>query len=149
MKKLVILLLALLLVGCGIYEVQNDAPTKPPSMFLKVKGEKHFMHRSGYTWSATKDKARIEMISDSNTVAKIVREIEPIVVDTSNVIEFQAVGEPDVKVFLWNEETGKKEEIPYENNRLFSPDEPGKYVYEIKGIWEYGEAIYNVVLEVE
>jgi hypothetical protein len=145
MRKLLFIGMVVFLVGCGM----DSGPVgSPPPVSLKIDDISIQMELGSYSWSKKTLFASQGVEVDAKSPYELARDIEPIQVDKSSVIEIETSGDPTVAVYIWELNT-REQEVAIEDNKFEVPDEAGKYIYEVFAEWPKGDGSYAIVVEVK
>lgn len=148
MKKFLITLLVLIVLGLGIYFVVGLFNAKPPSPTITVGEKKIEVAQGSYCWDGLIN----AVCADTSSPPEIIKhqELKPVVVSPESKIKIEFKTEPNkdsigVNQWLNNEKT---EDVPLNDNILTAPKEEGVYVYDVFARWEKGDSSYAFVIEV-
>lgn len=154
MKKLVVLIVLLILVGCssGISPVDEsidevDSPKYPGSVI--VNEVTYPMEPGGYRWERKTLSGTEVVMTDAASPNQIAESMEPIQVKKGETVSFQfEKEEANLTVYLWSE-TERLNEVELTDNTFHIPDETGYYIYEVVAQWKNGEVSYTFTCEVK
>ncbi|MRH41264.1 hypothetical protein GH741_01085 [Aquibacillus halophilus] len=132
MKKFIIVLLFLFIVGCSSQTDELTDFKQPPSMFAVINDKEYKMETGGFRWEFKQGLTTQVTQTDAASPNQIAEDFEPIVLGEDNRIEVVTKGNPEITAYLWNEEE-RVREITIKNDQFHVPAEKGKYIYEVIG----------------
>lgn len=153
MKKLflIICLIALLIAGCSkdVNKTQNNRESFPPSMagWIQVNGKKYEMDEGGYRWERKKGLTTETVQTDHLSPNQVADQLHTIQLAPNTNIHIEVEENPEMVVYLWNE-NGRDKEMMIKNNEMTVPQNKGRYIYEVLASWSNGEVSYTFVVEV-
>ncbi|MGE7842562.1 hypothetical protein ACQKNX_17345 [Lysinibacillus sp. NPDC093712] len=157
MKKLFLIigLIALLIAGCSNdvnkthHKAEHNKENFPPSMagWIHVNGQKYEMDEGGYQWERKKGLTTETIQTDHLSPNQVAEKLHPIQLAPNTNIRFEVEENPEIVVYLWNE-NGRDKEIMTKNNEMTVPQNKGRYIYEVLARWSNGEVSYTFVVEV-
>ncbi|WP_047984461.1 hypothetical protein [Ornithinibacillus californiensis] len=145
MKKLLLIGILVVLAGCS---TNSGSVGSPPPVSLKVAEKSHQMELGSYSWSKKTLFTSQGVSVDAKSPYEMARDIEPIQVEKSSVIELETSGDPTVSVYIWALNR-REQDVSHEDNKFEAPIEAGKYIYEVFAEWPKGDGSYAIVVEVK
>lgn len=146
------LLLLLALAGCGQTGATDAAGNKiyPPDEqgYVVIDGEEKKLEKGNYSWEVKKGSTTEVTRTDAASPNQIAENVKTILAPPDTEMSFKLVGDPTIKVYLWNEQEREKE-IELQEGKFRTPTEKGQYIYEVLAEWENGEISYTYVIELE
>ncbi|MGY3718030.1 hypothetical protein ACWE42_21175 [Sutcliffiella cohnii] len=152
MKKLVVLIAFLFLVGCSsgsspFDESIDEVDSSGGSVIVNEKA--YHMEPGGYRWERKTLSGTEVVMTDAASPNQIAESMEPIQVKKGETVSFQFEKEKaNLTVYLWSE-TERLNEVELEDNTFHIPDETGYYIYEVVAQWRNGEVSYTFTCEVK
>ncbi|MFJ7953755.1 hypothetical protein ACIQZG_19820 [Lysinibacillus sp. NPDC096418] len=141
----------LLIMGCSNNgETEEGEGEFPPSMdgLIIINGIEHQIEQGGYEWERKKGLNTEIVQTDHASPNQMAEHIKSIYVNPNEKIEIKIEGNPDITVYIWNEE-GRVKEIIQEENQITAPSNKGKYIYEVLAKWANGTVSYTFILEIQ
>lgn len=155
MKKLVVLIVFLFLVGCssGISSVDEGVDevfsSGNPEGSVIVNEEAYLMEPGGYRWERKTLSGTEVVTTDAASPNQIAPSLERIQVEKGDTVSFQFdKEEANLTVYLWSE-TERLNEVELTDNTFHIPDKTGYYIYEVVAQWRNGEVSYTFTCEVK
>lgn len=148
MPRFIVFSFLLIITGCGFND--NDSVNNlrhPPSMYAIIDKQEYSLETGSFSWEMKNGGTTKAIQTDAPSPNQIAKKLDPIKVEDNSDIEFTADYNPEIVVYLWDEEK-RMEEIPSKNNQIQAPNK-GKVIYEVIGEWPNGEAHYTFVVEVK
>ena len=143
--------------GCSNNQVNagTDANTGSENKFpptfsgaVKINHTKHEMIAGGYRWEK-KQGAETQVIqTDAASPYQIAENFKPIAIELNQKITIDIEENPQLVVYLWNNNEREKE-IELNVNQITAPASKGRYIYEVFATWPNGEVSYTFVVEVK
>lgn len=142
MKRLMVLLFCLLLLGCASSTTPADQTIKSiPDVAITIEDETYtFTHGSYYL----ETKGRVEQ-TDAASPNQIAEELEPIFASSFSKVTIDLEGDPNLSVYEWDENE-RLHEITLEKNSFSLSKEQKKTIYEVCSEWPNAEASYTFVV---
>lgn len=148
MRKWLIFLLVLTMLGIGIYFAVQQCNAKPPSPTITVGDKEVAVAQGSYCWNGFLNSICADTISPLEMMKH--QELKPVVVSPKSQLKIKFKNKPKentlrVNRWLSNEEI---ENVPLNDNILTIPKEKGVYIYDISARWEKGDSSYAFAIEV-
>ena len=118
-------------------------PPSPKGM-IKVDGNDYEMSSGGFGW-VNVDQA-IE--ADALAPTQIAEGFDAIEVEMNSEATIEIEQNPTLNLFLWEDEE-EAISIQLNGKQMTMPDIKGRYIYEVRAIWENGRVSYTFVVEVK
>jgi hypothetical protein len=156
-KNYIIVLFFLIIVGCSQQNATepentsgNDSTdtTRPPSMSAVIYDKEYKMEAGGFRWEIKQGSTTQVIQTDAASPNQIAEHFEPIVLGENSKVDVVTENNPEITVYLWNEDERVKE-ITLNNHQIQVPADKGQYIYEVIGKWNNGEASYTFVVEIQ
>jgi hypothetical protein len=146
--KLFIFLIVIANSGCTSLSTKQEAfPPYIPG-FVVINETSHEMKSGDFKWERkigfTTEVARTDTASPN----QIGEKVPPIPVQPNEKVKIKLERNPELKAYLWNESSMERE-ISLNGNSFIFPNEVGRYIYEVRAVWEDGEVSYTFVVEVK
>ena len=143
----------LLLVGCstsGEKETEDIDSDFPPSMTgqIIINNVEYKIQYGAFKWERKKGLNTEIVQTDHASPNQMAAHIEPISVSANQEIYIKIEDDPDLNVYLWNENAMEKE-IKLETDHIIVPSSKGKYIFEVLAKWANGTVSYTFVVEVQ
>jgi len=140
-------------MGCSINvdkETEDIDSEFPPSMtgLIIINGMEYQMEKGNYKWKRKKGLETEVVQTDHASPYQMADHIGSISTNPNQKVEIKIEGNPDIKVYLWNEE-GREKEIEQDANQIIVPSSKGKYIYEVLAEWTNGTISYTFVVEIQ
>ena len=148
MKKAVITLIVLVVLGIGIYFIIGLFTNNPPKPTITVDEKKLEVARGSYCWDGLFNSICEDTISPPMLIE--FHKIKPVIVSPESELKIEFEQEPNANtlgVNRWFTEN-KVEGVPLRNNVLMAPKEKGVYIYDVHARWKKGSSSYAIVIEV-
>jgi len=148
MKKSLITLIVLVLLGVGIYFIIGLINTNPPVPTITVEDKKVEVAQGTYCWNGLINSRCVDMISPPGIIEH--QELKPVVVSPESELKIEYEIEPNsntLGVNRWLNDS-EVEDVSLNNNVLIAPKEKGVYIYDVNARWEKGSSSYVFVIEV-
>lgn len=144
MKKALITLVVLVVLGVGIYFFIGLFNNNPPSPTITYNEKKLEVARGSYCWTGS--------CADTISPPRLIEhnEIKPVIVLPESELKIEFEKEPNANtlgVNRWLNENDL-EDVSLKNNVLIVPKEKGVYIYDVHASWEKGSSSYAFVIEV-
>lgn len=149
MKKSLITLIVLVLLGVGIYFVIGLFNINPPEPTITVEGKKVEVVQGSYCWDGLFN----SICADTSSPPELVKNqgLKPVAVSPESEIKIEFKKEPNentLGVSNWISDN-EIEEVSLSNNVLIAQKDKGVYVYDVHARWEKGSSGYAFVIEVQ
>ncbi|MGE6631882.1 hypothetical protein [Bacillus sp. NPDC077027] len=132
-----------LLCGC----TQEKEYTIPPSGMMEVEGETYKIKVGNYRLAYKKGSMSVFEGTDAASPNQIEETLETIAVPKGSVLKIHIPNNPKLSISLWKDDkSGKAKKL--KNNLWEASTATGRFIYEIKASWWYGEGSYPFVVEV-
>lgn len=116
----------------------------PQTGKVLVENIEYEMTGGEYKWIGKNTEARRLDVAPPSHLAD---EIESILTEKNSHIEIVIEQNPELTVYLWNEDERLKE-ITLKDNQFTAPSAGGRYIYEVRSNWINGEASFVFVIEI-
>ncbi|MEH7346483.1 hypothetical protein V7122_21795 [Bacillus sp. JJ1532] len=148
MKKALITLVVLVVLGVGIYFVIGLFNNNPPSPTITFNEKKLEVARGSYCWDGLFNSICADTISPPRLIEH--HEIKPVIVLPESELKIEFEKEPNVNTLGVNRwlNDNEVEDVSLNNNVLIAPKEKGVYIYDVHARWEKGSSSYAFVIEV-
>ncbi|MGN7403640.1 hypothetical protein ACTHO0_27770 [Cytobacillus praedii] len=122
----------------------------PPSLngLIIINGTEYQIERGGYRWERKKGLGTGVVQTDHASPYQMAEHIESISSNPNQKVDIMIEGNPNIKVYLWNEK-GREIEIEQNDNQITLPSSKGKYIYEALAEWTNGTISYTFVVEIK
>lgn len=122
----------------------------PPSMtgLIKVNGTSYEMEEGGYRWERSLGLETEMVTTDHASPYQMAEHIQPITLKPNEKVEIKIEEDPDITVYLWNEQ-GRESEVQHVENTITAPSSAGQYIYEVSAEWLNGTVSYVFVIVIE
>lgn len=123
----------------------------PPSMkaVVHVNGTEYPMEEGNYEWSRKKGFKTEVIQTDHASPYQMAETIKPILLTPDQRAEINIEDDPDITVYLWNDQ-GREKTIETNGDDQFTvPTDKGKYIYEVLAKWKNGTVSYTFVVEIQ
>lgn len=137
------------IAGCA-EDVDGETDDMPPaySGVVMINDMEYEMENGHYTWEIRKGLGAKVVTTDHASPNQMAKEIEPITTNPNQKVKIEIEEDPNITVYLWNEEEVEKE-IEMDANQITVPVNKGKYIYEALAEWKDGKISYTFVVEVQ
>lgn len=148
MKKAVMTLIVLVVLGVGIYFVIGLFNNNPPEPTITVDEKKLEVARGSYCWDGLFNSICADTISPPMLIEH--HEIKPVIVSPESELKIEFEKEPNANTLGVNRwlNDNEVEGISLSNNVLIVPKEQGVYIYDVHASWKKGSSSYAFVIEV-
>ena len=138
-----------LIIGCSS-DVENIDSELPPTMkaVVMINGMEYPMEMGNYQWEIKKGLETEVTLTDHLSPYQMAEEIDPIKIEPNQKVEIRVEDNPDIKIYLWNE-NGRSEEIKQDNNQIIMSSSKGEYIYEALAEWPDGTISYTFVVDIK
>ncbi|WP_285395750.1 hypothetical protein [Lysinibacillus sp. fls2-241-R2A-57] len=142
-----------LITGCsnnvdkGTEDIDNEFPPSYTGLII-INGTEYQMEKGGYKWERKKVLGTEVVQTDHASPNQMAEHMESISTIPNQKVYIKIEGNPDIKVYLWNEK-GLEKEIEQKANQIIVPSSKGKYIYEVLAEWTNGTISYTFVVEVQ
>ncbi|MDX8363311.1 hypothetical protein [Cytobacillus sp. IB215316] len=121
----------------------------PPSMSGKININEtdYEMLVGNYKWERKQGLYTQVVQTDAISPYQIADNFESVRVEPNDKINIQIEGNPQITVYLWNE-NGREMEVMLNDKQVLIPNSKGHNIYEVLAKWPDGELSYTFVLEV-
>ncbi|MEI5909259.1 hypothetical protein WAK64_19595 [Bacillus spongiae] len=139
----------LLLMGCSNTGIKEKDSEFPPTMTGQViiNGMEYQIEDGSYRWERKKGLGTEVVQTDYISPYQMADKLELISVSPNEKVDIRIEENPDIKVYLWNEE-GREKEIKHNSNEFTLPANKGTYIYEVLAEWTNGEVSYTFVVDI-
>ncbi|MEK5441054.1 hypothetical protein [Fredinandcohnia sp. FSL W7-1320] len=149
MKKSLITLIVLVLLGVGIYFIIGLFNTNPTEPTITVEGKKVEVAQGSYCW----DRLLNSVCADTSSPPELIKNqgLKPVAVSPESEIKIEFKKEPNentLGVSNWISDN-EVDEVSLNDNVLIPPKEKGVYVYDVHARLEKGSSSYAFVIEVQ
>lgn len=143
--------------GCSneiVNEVKGKENEFPPSMtgFIHTNGTKYEIVSGGYKWERKQGLNTQIVQTDAASPNQIAEKIKPIALEPNQKINIEIEENPQLSVYLWNQ-NGIEKEMNLHANQITVPSSKGKYIYEVLAKLSNqevnGEVSYTFVVEIQ
>lgn len=149
MKKPIITLFALVILGLGIYSFIRLFNTSPPELMITVEGKKVGWAQGSYCWEGLLNSICADMPSPPELIKN--QAVKPVVVSPYSQLKIDFKEEPTEDTMIvsrWiSNEVSKN--VLLNDNVILVPKEKGVYVYGVSAGWEKGSSGYAFTIEVQ
>jgi hypothetical protein len=149
MKKPIITLIALVLLGIGIYLIIRLFITRPPEPIITVEGKNVPWVQGSYCWEGLLNSICTDMPSPPELIKN--QELKPLAVSPYSKLKIEFNKEPKentLTVSSWISNKDSKT-VLLSDNVILVPKEKGVYVYSFSAGWEKGGSGYAFTIEVQ
>lgn len=148
MKKALISLVVLVVLGVAIYFVIGIFNNNPPSATITINEKKLEVVRGSYCWDGLFNSICADTISPPGLIEH--HEIKPMIVSPESKLKIEFEKEPNANTMGVNRwlNDNETEGVSLNNNILLAPKENGVYIYDVHARWEKGSSSYAFVIEV-
>lgn len=148
MKKSLITLIVLVLLGVGIYFIFGLINTNLPEPTITVEGKKVEVAQGSYCWNGLINSGCVDMISPPGIIEH--QGLKSVVVSPASELKIEFEKEPSANTLGVNRwlNDNEVEDVSLNNNVLIAPKEKGVYIYDVNASWEKGNSSYVFVIEV-
>ncbi|MEK4486246.1 hypothetical protein MHH81_11750 [Psychrobacillus sp. FSL H8-0484] len=155
LKHLILLIIvfsSLWITGCS-NETNKEGEVKenefPPSMtgLIRINETEYEMIVGNYKWEIKQGLETQVVQTDAASPYQIAENVKAIIIEESSNIKIEIEGNPEISVYLWNE-NGREKEVKVDKNQLSVPTSKGQYIYEVLAKWSNGEVSYTFVIEI-
>ena len=144
-----------LIMGCSneVDGIDKQAEAKetefPPVMTgsIHVNDTEYEMVSGNFKWEKKEGSITQVAQTDAATPNQIAESFNAIELEKDMKIEIEVEDNPEIAVFLWNENSREKE-VTVNKNQIKTPTTDGQYIYEVLAKWSNGEVSYTFVIEV-
>lgn len=142
-----------LIMGCtsnvdkGNEDTDSEFPPTMTGLFI-INGTEYQMEEGNYRWERKKGLETEVVRTDHASPYQMAVHIEAISVSPNQIVDIKIEENPDIKVYLWNEQ-GRGKEIEHDANQIIAPSSKGKYIYEVLAEWINGTISYTFVVEIQ
>ena len=121
----------------------------PPSMtgLIQINETEYEMIVGNYKWVRKQGLETQVVQTDAASPYQIAQNVKAIILEVSSNIKIDIEGNPEISVYLWNE-NGREKEVKVDKNQLSVPTSKGQYIYEVLAKWSNGEVSYTFVIEI-
>ncbi|MBK3495176.1 hypothetical protein JFL43_09980 [Viridibacillus sp. YIM B01967] len=149
MKKIILIMVSLGLIGFGIYSVSTKIYFEPPMPKVTIKDTKIPTTQGSYCWKVIGMGRCVDKVYASPF--EMGQEHTPVAVQPNSKIDIQFNSEPlpgSLVVEEWvNENTSDNVEI--KDNKITVPSQKGIYIYHITSNWQQEIAVMLFSIEIE
>lgn len=149
MKKPIITLVALVILGFGIYMIIKLFNTNLPKPIITVEGKKVDWEQGSYCWEWLLNSICTDMPSPPELIK--IQGLEPVAVSPYSKLKIEFKKEPlenTLTVSSWISNKDSKS-VLLRDNAILVPKEKGVYVYSVSAGWKKGSSGYAFVIEVQ
>lgn len=142
-----------LILGCSNTTVKEGKGLEsefPPTMngLVRIDGIEYLMEEGNYHWERKKGLETEVVSTDHASPYQMANQIKSISAKPNETIDIKIEGEPEISVYLWDE-NGREKEIEQAANQITVPSSKGKYIYEVLAEWSNGTVSYAFVIDNE
>lgn len=142
-----------LILGCSNTAVKEGKGLEsefPPTMtgLVRIDGIEYQMEEGNYHWERKKGLETEVVSTDHASPYQMANQIKSISAKPNETIDIKIEEEPEISVYLWNE-NGREKEIEQAANQVTVPSSKGKYIYEVLAEWSNGTVSYAFVIDIE
>ncbi|TQR17537.1 hypothetical protein [Psychrobacillus vulpis] len=121
----------------------------PPSMtgIIKASNKEYEMKSGNYRWERKQGSNTEVVQTDAASPYQLAEQFNAIMLEQNTNINIEIEGNPNISVYLWNE-NGRDKEVTLTSNQLSAANSKGRYVYEVLAKWSNGEVSYTFVVEI-
>lgn len=143
-----LIMVLIFLTACSNKTFSEEA--FPPTMkgTVMVDEQEYEMKAGGYRWERQVGINTEVVRTDAASPNQIAESYEPIRAQQNESILIEVEDDPQIAVYLWDED-GITEEVKQKDNQIVAPSDSGRYIYEVLATWPKGEVSYTFVVEVK
>ncbi|WP_342598203.1 hypothetical protein MHB48_11395 [Psychrobacillus sp. FSL H8-0483] len=121
----------------------------PPSMtgLIYINETEYEMIVGNYKWERKQGLETQVVQTDAASPNQIAENVKAVIIEESPNIKIEIEGNPEISVYIWNE-NGREKEVKVDKNQLSVPTSKGQYIYEVLAKWSNGEVSYTFVIEI-
>jgi hypothetical protein len=147
-----IMIFSLFLITCCSNEVgknRDENEEFPPSMtgYILINGKQYRMEEGGYQWERKRGFETQVVRTDHASPYQMAEHIQAISLPANEEIRISIEENPEIIVYLVNE-NGREKEIKHVDNFITAPSDKGRYIYEVEAKWKNGTVSYAFVIEI-
>ena len=145
------------ITGCSIGQVNTGTDVNagsedefPPTISgaIKIDNTQHEMIAGGYKWEKKQGSKTQVIQTDAAFPYQIAEDFKVIAIEPNQKITIDIEENPQLFVYLWNNNE-REIEIELNENQITASASKGRHIYEVFATWPNGEVSYTFVVEVK
>ena len=145
------------ITGCSIGQVNTGTDVNagsedefPPTISgaIKIDNTQHEMIAGGYRWEKKQGSKTQVIQTDAAFPYQIAEDFKVIAIEPNQKITIDIEENPQLFVYLWNNNE-REIEIKLNENQITASASKGRHIYEVFATWPNGEVSYTFVVEVK